>query len=213
MVAGFDKIVTGTANCLSSRRCFPTTLLFMHFSPHAPWKSVYVERNRTAFRNFKESLNCLVLLRSFKRGARARAATSTPPKRVSAPRWNRWNRNQSNILIAIHRSGWNVLLDNRWIAQRTNSAVETLISHATRCNRVNEAGPRCEKQNLDLGVNKPGWKWHFARINRTIGTEKSFFFTERIYLSDKFRLLVIFPSCRSWNSRVDCSKFFFIASG
>lgn len=80
MVAGFDKIVTGTANCLSSRRCFPTTLLFMHFSPHAPWKSVYVERNRTAFRNFKESLNCLVLLRSFKRGARARALPPPPPQ-------------------------------------------------------------------------------------------------------------------------------------
>lgn len=212
MVAGFDKIVTGTANCLSSRRCFPTTLLFMHFSPHAPWKSVYVERNRTAFRNFKESLNCLVLLRSFKRGARARALPPPPPQESFRSKVEPLEP-QPNILIAIHRSDWNVLLDNRWIAQRTNSAVETLISHATRCNRANEAGSRCEKQNLDLGVNKPGWKWHFARINRTTGAEKSFFFSERIYLSNKFRLLVIFRRCRSWNSRVDCSKFFFIASG
>lgn len=107
--------------------CFLCTF---HLTPHESpcTSSVTAQLSETSK---SHSTASLVLLRSFKRGARARL----PPllfqsKCYVGPRWNRWNRKPSNILIAIHRLGWDVLLDNREIAQRTNSAVETLISDA-----------------------------------------------------------------------------------
>lgn len=123
-----DKIVTGRQIVYPQGDAFPLCFLCtFHLTPHESpcTSSVTAQLSETSK---SHSTASLVLLRSFKRGARA--ATSTSNRVLRGPRWNRWNRNPSNILIAIHRLGQNVLLDNRRIAQRTNSAVETLISDA-----------------------------------------------------------------------------------
>ena len=143
---------------------FPRTFHLAH-----PWKSLYIERNRTAFRRTSKSHSTasLILLRSFRRGVRAYC--TSPLYRcmnVAAA-----TRKPSDILITIHRwlerlarqsaTGGNctkdeVALRRRWFSTHSLSLSLSLARPATWCNCANEprqpASWKTEpRNNLDPG--------------------------------------------------------------
>lgn len=138
-----DKIVTGRQIVYPQGDAFPLCFLCtFHLTPHESpcTSSVTAQLSETSK---SHSTASLVLLRSFKRGARL--LPPLPSEHYMGPRWNRWNRNPSNILIAIHRLSWNVLLDNRGELHKGRIRpwrrwFLTPLS-ATWCNCANEAGP------------------------------------------------------------------------
>lgn len=163
-----DKIVTGRQIVYPQGDAFPLCFLCtFHLTPHESpcTSSVTAQLSETSK---SHSTASLVLLRSFKRGARAATSTSNRVLRGSKVEplepqpVQHTDCNPPIGLERLTRQSENCTKDE---FGRGDVDFWRSPAPATWCNCANEAGPWCEKQNLDVGVNKPRWKWHFAGIN------------------------------------------------